>query len=307
MVDKEKACNELLILFERLITIMEETKKIKVEAIASELLFKIYEMNSNNRSKLFSDSASWLDSNSAIDLLDEGFIQRIGEDYDKYTLTLKGIAYCIEKKYGKLLDEQFVKFLELSDNKFILSGETELTWKEKLATLSLILLSSTSSNSAIFLTNEYNKGMFNEVFEKTLACLKRFGIINESEKLGTVSRGESPVSALMSRLQTLSSKTNYYYKFVGKGSIYYVDIEDNGEVVEKKMFFLLRKIFENYNPACNYEEMNRELAEISQRYSPRFQERTIKPSVMFSILKALEDFLDVEIRRLPEKSNNSFQ
>jgi hypothetical protein len=306
MVDKEKACNELLILFERLITIMEETKKIKVEAIASELLFKIYEMNSNNRSKLFSDSASWLDSNSAIDLLDEGFIQRIGEDYDKYTLTLKGIAYCIEKKYGKLLDEQFVKFLELSDNKFILSGETELTWKEKLATLSLILLSSTSSNSAIFLTNEYNKGMFNEVFEKTLACLKRFGIINESEKLGTVSRGESPVSALMSRLQTLSSKTNYY-KFVGKGSIYYVDIEDNGEVVEKKMFFLLRKIFENYNPACNYEEMNRELAEISQRYSPRFQERTIKPSVMFSILKALEDFLDVEIRRLPEKSNNSFQ
>jgi hypothetical protein len=302
----EKACNELLSLFERMIIAVEETKKIKSEAVSSDLIFKIYEMNNSNRKKLFSDSASWLDSSLAIELLERGFVQKIGEDSNKYALTLKGIAYCVEKKYGKMLDEQFVRFLELSDCKFMSEGQSELTWKEKLATMALILLSSTSPNSAIFLTNDYNKEMFNEVFEKTLALLKKFKIINESEKLGTVDRGESPVSALMSRLQTLASKTNYYYKFVGKGSVYFFDIEENGEVVQKKMFFLLRKIFERYDATCNYEEMNRELAEISQRYSPRFQDRTIKPSVMFSILKNLEDFLDVEIRRMPEKTVGSF-
>lgn len=99
----------------------------------------------------------------------------------------------------------------------------------------------------------------------------------------------------------MPGKTNRYYQFVGRGSIYFIAIEDNGEVDQKKMFFLLGKIFENYESTCNYEEMNKELAEISQRYSPRFQERTIKASIMFSVLRNLEDFLDMEIRRLPEK------
>jgi hypothetical protein len=296
--------NELIILFERLVAALEiiEKKKIKQETVPSEVLFKISLMNRNTRSKLFSASAFWLDPSIAVDLLENGMVQRIDDEgREKYALTFKGIAHCVKMKYGKTFEEQFAKFVELYDSKFMATDQAGLTWKEKLATLSLILMSSTSESSAVSLTNEYNKEVLTEVFKKTLDCLKKFRLVNAKEELGTVSRGESPVSALMSRLQTLPGKTNRYYQFVGRGSIYFIAIEDNGEVDQKKMFFLLRKIFENYDPTCNYEEMNKELAEISQRYSPRFQERTIKASIMFSVLRNLEDFLDMEIRRLPEK------
>jgi len=294
--------DEMLRLFDGLISVMGQSKRIKKEDVPSKLIFEIYGMTENSKSKKFAESATWLNPEVADTLLEQGIIQRvISEDNEKYALTFKGIAQCIRIKYGKTLEEQFLNFLELSDKKFNTVEQTKLLWNEKLASLSLVLLASTSPSSAIRLNNEANKAVLTEVFQKVLACLKRFDMIEKEYELKTVSRGESPVSALMSRLDTLARKTKHYYKYVGKGSEYYFDIEKDSGIDEKRLFFLLRRIFEQYNPSCDYGEMYKELAGISQLYYPRFLSRSVNSTIVLTILQKLKDFMDEEILHLPPR------
>lgn len=301
-MEKTSLDNEMLKLFDGLVYVMEQSKRIKRDDIPSRLIFEIYCMTDNSKSMKFSESASWISPKAADILLEQGLVQRIVSDHDeKYALTFNGIAQCIKNKYGKNLEDQFVKFLELSDQKFNTVDQTTLQWNEKLASMSLILLATASPSSAIRLNDEANKKALSEVFQKTLTCLKKFGMIKKEEELKTVSRGESLASALMSRLLTLSRKTNHYYKYIGKGSEYFFDIEKNGDVDEKKLFFLLKRIFEQYDPNCSYGEMYRELAEISQLYYPRFRARSTSSTVVLSILKELKDFMDKDILHLPLK------
>jgi len=291
---------EKIRLLEGLVGSLEQLGRMKGEEPPSNLLFEIYSMNRNNMSKVFSDSATWVDPEFVNPLLEEGIIQRVASaDSEKYALTFKGIAQCIKLKYGTSLEEQFLNFLELSDRKFTTANRTELQWREKLASLSLILMGSTSESSAIRLSNEVNKAVLTQVFEKTLVCLKKFGIVEKDAKLSSTQRGESPVSALMSRLNALPRKTNHYYKNIEKESGYFFDIEKDGAVDEKKLLFLFRRIFEHYDSNCNYAGLERELAEISQSYSPRFLARSTNSTVAFSILKGLKGFMGEEIWRLP--------
>ncbi|MEM2143934.1 MAG: hypothetical protein QW279_01115 [Candidatus Jordarchaeaceae archaeon] len=294
--------NEMLSLFERLVSVMEQAKRIKKEDAPSKLIFEIYSMTENTKSKKFAESSLWLAPEVAEILLEKGFIHRINaEDCEKYALTFKGIAHCIKIKYGKNLEEQFLNFLELSDRKFNTVEQTKLSWDEKLASLSLILLASTSPSSAIRLNNEANKIVLTEVFQNILTCMKKFNIIEKEHTLRSVNRGEAPVSALMSRLNDLPRKTNHYYKFVGKGSEYYFDIEKDNKIDEKKLYFLLRRVFENYDSNCNYEEIYRDLVEISQRYYPRFLLRNVNSMTVLTILQKLKDFLAYEILYLPHR------
>lgn len=291
---------EKIRLLESLIGSLEQFRRTKREEPPSNILFEIYSMNRNNMSKVFSDGAAWVDPEFVNPLLEEGIIQRVASaDSEKYALTFKGIAHCIELKYGASLEEQFLNFLELSDRKFATANRTKLQWREKLAGLSLILMGSTSESSAIRLSNEVNKTVLTDVFEKTLACLKKFGIVEKDAKLPSTHRGESPVSALMSRLNALPRKTNHYYMNIEKESGYFFDIEKNGAVDEKKLSFLLRRIFEHYDSNCDYAELERELSEISQSYSPRFLARSTNSTAALNILKGLKDFMDEEIWRLP--------
>jgi hypothetical protein len=214
-------------------------------------------------------------------------------------LTFKGIARAIEMKYDIGFEKQFLKFLELSDQKFNTGELSQLRWDEKLASLSLILMASTSASSAIRLNNEGNKIVLGEVLDKTLDCLKKYGMIEKEEKLKTKSRGESPVSALMSRLNALSRKTNHYYRNITQESGYFFDIEKDGDIDEKRLFFLLGRIFEYNRQDCKYEEIYRELAEISQRYSPRFRNRSTNSFISLAILKKLKEFTELEIWHLP--------
>lgn len=105
----------------------------------------------------------------------------------------------------------------------------------------------------------------------------------------------------------LTRKTNLYYKNVSKESGYYFDIEKNGDIDERRMFFLLRKIFEHYNPNCNYQEIDKELAQISESYSPKFLARSINPNVSVSVLRRLKEFMDQQIWRLPQKSQTHLE
>jgi hypothetical protein len=214
-------------------------------------------------------------------------------------LTFKGIAQCIKERYGKSLEEQFLNFLDQVDQKFDTTEQTQFLWNEKLASLSLILLASTSPSSAISLCNEANKTSLAEVFQEVLVCLKKFGVVEQEEKLRTVSRGESRASALMSRLLTLARKTNHYYRYVGKGSQYYFEIEKEGDVDIKKLDFVLGKIFEKYDPRVNYRMMYQELARISQQNYPRFLSRSVNANIVLSVLRKLKSFLNEGILSLP--------
>jgi len=294
-------------LFDRLIFAFKRFKKIKSGIDPLNLLFEISSMKRNNISKIFAESATLIDPEAVHLLLEQGFIQPVlTEDIEKYALTFKGIAYCINLRYEKTLEEQYNRFLELLDRKFAALDYSQLQPKEKVASLSLILLASISEASAIFLTNKSNKAVLTEVFEKTLNCLKKFGVVGKNETvLRTVSRGESPVSALMSRLDKLPRKTNHYFRYTGKGSGYFFDIEENGDVNEKKLFFLLRRIYERYDLDVDYTKMYKELAEISQLYSSRFLGRTTNPVISISILEKLKKFLEEEILHLPPKPQHT--
>jgi len=260
----------------------------------------MYHMTENSKSKKFTESALWIDPEIANPLLEQGIIQKMPTaDYEKYALTFKGIAQCIQIKYNLTLDQQFLNFLELSDQKFNAVEHVKLRWDEKLASLSLILLASTSPSSAIRLNNEQNIAVLTEVFQKVLACMKKFHVIEKEHNLKTVNRGEAPVSALMSRLNALPRKTNHYYQIIGKGSEYYFDIEKDNRIDEKKLFFLLRRIFEKYYPNCNYDQMYNELADISEHYHTRFLSRRANPTTVLEILQKLKEFLNNEIYRLP--------
>lgn len=201
----------------------------------------------------------------------------------------------------KTLGDQFLNFLELSDRKFATTEQTPLSWKEKLASLTLILLASTSPSSAISLNNDANKAVFSQVLERTLACLKKFGLIEEEEELKTTASGEHPASALMSRVNDLARKTNLYYINIIKVSGYYFDIEKERNIDKKRLFFLLKKIFGYFSPSCDYKDMYKELEQISQLYSPKFLARSINPMTSLSILKKVKEFMDQEIWHLPQK------
>jgi len=293
---------EMLKLFDSLLcAAKEQSKKTKDDDVLTTLIFDLLNMTQNSRSKLFSGSGTWVAPEVTDNMLQQGVIQKVvSEDNEKYALTFKGIAECIRMKYDKGLQEQFLKLLELSDQKFNGTQQSGLTWKEKLASLSLILVGSTSIASEIRLDDEANKAVLNEVFEKTLECLKKHGIIEKGEELKSTS-GEHPVTGAMRRVNDLTRKTNLYYMNDRSVPGYYFDIEKNGDLDENRVFFLLRRIFEFYDPKCNYREIYNELAKISQLYSPRFRARTMNPNISFSVLKRLKDFLENEVLRLPQR------
>ena len=302
-MEKPSLKDQMTVLFERLIHVTKQSKRAKADD-PSNLIFRIYGMTKNNMSKILTESSAWISSDIADTVLEQGIIQRITSDNEKYALTFKGIAQCTQTKYGISFDEQFLKFLELSDQKFNTTEQTKLIWKEKLACLSLILLASTSPSSAIRLNDEANKSVLAEVFQKTLDCLKKYGMVGKGAELKTVDRGETPVSALMSRLNALARKTNHYYKYVGKGSEYFLEIERSGEIAERRLSFLLKRIFEEYDPHSDYKEMYKELSKVSQLYYPRFRARSVNPTIVLSILRKLKDFMAEEILRLPHINQN---
>jgi hypothetical protein len=259
----------------------------------------------SSSSRAFSESAVLVDPDLADALLEKGLVQKIVSDEgEKYALTFRGIAECIKMRYCVALEDQFMRFLELADQDYNTEAQGPLTWREKLATLSLILLASSSDSAAIRLNNETNKAVLMEVLQKTLDCLKKTNTIGAKEKLTTVKRGENPASALMCRIDTLARKTRQYYKYTGH-SEYFLDIEKEGDIDENKLFFLLGKVFEQYDPQYNYRELYEELAGISQLYYPRFLGRSVNTTIVLSTLRKLRDFFEDGILKLPHLMNPS--
>jgi hypothetical protein len=299
---KSNENQEIEKMFESLLNIIEQKKRIEQEDIPSRLIYEIYCMWTTTKSKILHESAICIEPNIAERLIEKGLVQKISSEVDeRFALTLTGIAFCIKNTYGKNLDEQFIDFLALADQKFNTVEKSNFDWKEKLAALSFILLGSSSPSSAIRLSNETNRRILEEFFQKTLAILKKYNIVDKKEELRKYAREESVASAHMSRLNKLGRKTNHYYRIIGKGSEYYLDIEKNGKLDEQRLFFFLRKIFDRFDPGCKYELMQKELQGVSQEYYPRFLARSLNPLIILEISKNFARFLQFNIMKMPLK------
>jgi len=305
-LNQEEINSDLLRLFEDFLTsFRKQTKKSKASSdyeIETAIILQLIKMNGNNRSKIFSSGASWINPKNSDVLLEQRLIQSIPtENGEKYSLSLSGIAECIKIKSKISLEQQYASFLQSADKDFNKTEGAQLDWREKLATISLILLASTSESSAIKLVNNQNQTVLMEVFQEVLSCMKKYHLAEDKDDLKPSSRGENPVAGHFARLDTLPRRTNHYY--YGKEYIYYFAIEKDQSVDSEKLSFLLKRCFEGYDETVNYNEMYQELSKISQKYSPRFLGRTINPGSILNILGQIREFLDTEIYHLRPKRN----
>jgi len=300
--------NILSELFDTLIKSFKENKGKSSEIKnleTTDVIFVLLGMSTNNKSKIFGDSALNLKPALAESLLQKGLIQKPQPDEDKYALTFKGIATVIQKNHHLSLEQQFLHFLELGDQKFYTGSKKKWGWDEKLASLSLILVGSTSEASAIRLNNPSNKETLTQLFDETLECLKKYEFVEKDSIIKTKARGELPVMALMSRLNSLARKTNHYYVNIREQSGYYFDIEKDGQVDKSRINFVFHKIFQGARTdRDNYPEMYRRLAEISQSSTPRFLGRTAPTlEVSLGILRCLRSFVDIDIWNSGDHNN----
>jgi len=291
---------ELLNLYDLLIKSIVKNKIIKKDYDEKKILFNIYNLTKNRKSQIFSSSSKYLNDEISNYLLNKRYVQKISNiGNEKYSLTFNGIAYCINLKYKKSFEEQFLNFLDLSDLEFTrVIDPSPLNWKEKIATVTLLLMACTSENSALRLNNVSNKETLEEVFLKVINCFKKHKLIIDKAILKSPSRGESRSSALMSRLNALPRKTNHIYKYITKESGYYLDIQKNGDIDNKKLNFLLKKIFEKYYDNKNYNMIKDELIDINQKYYTRFLNRNINQKLIYNIIKNFSSFFEREIWRL---------
>ena len=302
MQENEK--EQLLRLYEGFLeSYQERTKRVPKDESSrgnqaeNDVIFDLIKMSGNNRSKVFSLSASFIDPSTKDSLLEQGLIQSIfSETEEKYALSLLGIARCINVKANIPLDQQFASFLKKADKEYNKSEPPQLDWREKLATLSLILLASTSETSSIQLTNTQNQAVLMEVFQEVLFCLKKYHLVEEKAELRASSRGENPVAGHMARLDLLPRKTSHYY--IGKDYVYYFSIANDQGIDASKLSLLMKRCFEGYDMSCTYSEMYKELSRISQKYSTRFLGRNVNPNTVLNILSQLKAFLDNEIYHL---------
>lgn len=292
--------NKLSLLFESLVGLLIKEKTVKQsDRQFTDMLFKILSKKEMNRSKLFANSALYVDKTIANSLVEEGLIQLSASDgQDKFCLTFKGIAEVLRSKYNVPYEKQFHDYLNDLDKTYSAIDKSDFTWKEQLASMSLLLVGSTSANSAVILDSKGNVDLMTEVFEKVLFSFQKYGLINDEAMLTTGVRGEPPVLFLINRLQDLPKKTNHYYRNPGK-SVHYFELEDGERVNEQRVLFLLKKIFINYRRDVAYAKLCEELQNISIKYSPGFSNRKVMQRNIFDTNAYLQEFFQDVVHKLP--------
>ena len=280
-----------------------ESNKVIKKYRSDGIIYDMINITKNNRSNILIDISINLNDDISYKLKELGLIQLITvQGINKWTLTLKGIAHNIMFRDNIDYEEQYKILLNCFDDKFEIDAKKQLDWKEKLATLTLILMASTSEKSVIVLDNPSNREIFEDMLNDSLSCLIKHGVIKENSKLPRT-RGEPPATLLMrSRINDLPTKTNHVYVNMGGGDGYYHDIEYMGQLDENKLYFLLKLVFDEYNPDINYKSLKNELISLSEKYSPQMLSRNIDSRVLYEILNKIEVFFNVEIYNQPLKN-----
>lgn len=296
-----------MIFFEELVSNTKKVnKKIKDENVPSSFVFELYKMTPNNRSKLFLNSALCMNDEAVKPLIESKMLCRTEIDQiEKYFLTFRGIAQSISNKYGISLEKQYEDLLDRMDCESGIEGQEPFDWKEKMVSLALILVSSTSETSAIRLNNKTNKEVLGQVFQSTLGCLNKYGIVQQTKAFTITDRGESPSSSIMSRVNELPRKSNHIFSYLSnqKESGYYFNLEVNGHIDKDRLFFILGKIFESHQPSINYQELYNDLFSIGQQHYLQFINRTTNPTLTLELNQGLKNFIEDEMYRLLKKGN----
>ena len=267
----------------------------------SSIIYELLTVTKNNRSSILTNISVTLTDDVSTNLENLGLLQSLDvQGIKKWTITLQGLSYIISAYDSLSFFDQFSNLLRCYDSKFKLDSKKQLEWKEKLVTLSLILMVSTSKTSAIVLDNSSNRTLFEELLSRTLSCLNRHNIFEKKRKLPK-SKGGEPMATLIVRsgISDLPAKTNDIYVNLGGGEGYYLDIEQSLELDKEKMWFLMNLIFEHYDTSVNYDELKTELINISEQYSTQMMTRNVNSRILFDILNKIDEYFNIEINELP--------
>ena len=265
------------------------------------IIYELLIVTKNNRSSILTNISVTLTDDVSNNMENLGLIQSLNvQGIKKWTITLQGLTHIISVIESLSIYDQYTSLLRCFDSKFKLESKNQLEWKEKLVTLSLILMVSTSKNSAIVLDNSSNRALFEEVLSRIISCLNRHNIFEKKRKLPK-SKGGEPKATLIVRsgISDLPAKTNGIYVNLGGGEGYYLDIEQNLELDKEKMWFLMNLIFEHYDTSVNYNELKTELINISEQFSTQMMTRNVNSRILFDILNKIDEYFNIEINNLP--------
>ncbi len=223
-------------------------------------------------------------------LLRQNKIVAYVDDESKLTLTMKGV---ILLEFGldmsnnlnnKFLDELNRQYFESLTRKSFSPLETQ----EKgviIALLGLLALTpNTSVKLSAFNDSYSNTSSFKLCVDKSLAFLQSLGKEYEDPKIKNIwnldVRGEDPVNARLTRLNSIALKTNNIYK---KSGGHYLDAINNGNLVSEKIEILLKKIFNH--GTVEYKKREEFVRLLQDIYSERYK-----------IINNVPDFNQLEVK-----------
>ncbi|MHA1973138.1 MAG: hypothetical protein ACTSW1_09105 [Candidatus Hodarchaeales archaeon] len=287
-------------LLESLIDEVNKKKIIKQGYEQESLLYDLFYLSNNRKSKLFQSSSVMFLPDSAEKLAKAGYIQELDiNGTTKYALSFLGVSEALQlfHKYDK--KNQFSDFLKQNDEKYQKITVTgELNWREELAIITLLFLGCVTENSALKLNNELNRDNFETLMKTNISILAKYGVFDKNHELPK-SRGEPRSTLFMrSRINDLARKTNHIYKNIGSGEGYYLDIVDNNQIDVEKVNYLLKKIFRRYNPEIGYNELKNDLMENARSYQSKFISINFKSGTLIDLLDAINNFFNREIWEL---------
>ncbi len=272
-----------------------QKKTIKLDN-KNDIFIHLLKFSKNTFSKLLLESSLYLNQDIVNELLQKKYIQIASyEGLGKYAITLKGISYVLSENENISYEQQFLTYLSKLDVEYAIIDSTVFSWKEKLASITLLLMFCTSETSAIRLNNSINIENLENIFDQILNILKKYGFVDKKVKIKSIARGESRASAIMSRLYHLPRKTNQYYISTVSESGYYFNIEKESILDDNKLNFLLKRIFASFKHDIDYARFNEELLNISQRYYPRFIDRRVNPNVLIKTNNIFTNFFSFNI------------
>lgn len=220
-------------------------------------------------------------------------ISRFDARQSKLTLTMKGMVMLEfdididDEKNNKFLDEL---------NRYYFYGLTEklnvpLEAQEKGVIVALLGLLALSPDSAVKLSkfndNYSNTEPFKECVNKSVYFLLSLGDEykdNTVDKMWTLNvKGEDPVTARMSRLNSISVKTDNIYMKSGGG--HYLNVLDHNDLNAEKLEFLLKRIFNQ--GFLNYEKREEFVKLLQSIFSERYK-----------IIRNTPDFNQMDVKYL---------
>lgn len=175
----------------------------------------------------------------AVALFEEGYIRKINNCDDQYTITAKGM-WAVEKKYYEKNENDIINEL---DDRFFCSELEKMTEKNKIILLAIIAVHGFSEKNGInYVDAGAEKAFLNlmrDSFE-ILHELKRVDIQSFDSLLSANNNQKKNTAVLTSTIDTLPRST--YSLFVSKKNCYYVDLVKDKKIDKVGLKNLLKLI-----------------------------------------------------------------